>query len=71
MMYLHHLEPNKRVATAPHTDAWMSGERYGTVLTVGRKYVTIKGERSGRKFRFVIDNPDGFDMRVPGLGVLR
>lgn len=66
-MYLHQLQPRKRVATAPHTDAWMSGERYGTITVVGRKWVHVRGERSGRNFKFAIRGVGGFSPKVDGL----
>lgn len=39
---------NERVQTHPATDLWMSGDRYGTVVKIGRKYVHVKLDRSGR-----------------------
>ena len=45
-------EVNQRVRIHPATDLFMMGERYATVIAVGRKLVTIRGERSGRKFQF-------------------
>ncbi len=47
------LRPLDRVRIAPHTDLFMMGERYATVILTGRKWVTVQGERSGRKFRFL------------------
>jgi hypothetical protein len=44
-----------RVKIAPHTDLFMMGETYAKVIRVGRKLVTIEGERSGRTFKFRID----------------
>lgn len=43
----------QRVQTAPHTDAWMSGDRFGEVISVGHKWVQMRSERSGiiRRFR--------------------
>jgi hypothetical protein len=41
----------QRVKIMPHSDIFMMGERWGTVLTVGPKWVTVQGERSGRKFK--------------------
>ena len=34
----------------PHTDLFMQGERYGTVTFVGRKYLHITGQRSGKRW---------------------
>ena len=39
------------VEVAPHTDLFMRGERWGSVLKVGDKFATIKGHRSARTFR--------------------
>jgi hypothetical protein len=33
----------------------MMGELYGCVVSVGRKWVTVQGERSRRKFKFAIN----------------
>lgn len=49
----------QRVAIAAWTDLFMRGERYGEVVKVGRKYVHVKGDRSGRTFRFVNCDPHG------------
>jgi hypothetical protein len=32
----------------PHTDLFMRGERYGTITFVGRTYLHITGQRSGK-----------------------
>ncbi len=37
-----------RVELHPATDAWMQGDRFGTVSSVGRKYVRVTMDRSGR-----------------------
>lgn len=44
-----------RVRIRPHADLFMMGETHGKVIRIGRKLVTIEGERSGRKFKFRID----------------
>lgn len=41
-----------RVKIAPHSDIFMMGERYGEVTSIGRKWIHVKGERSGKSFRF-------------------
>jgi len=41
-----------RVQAHPATDAWMRGDRFGTVAAVGRKLVHVRMERSGRVLRF-------------------
>jgi hypothetical protein len=35
-----------RVELAPHTDAWMSGDRYGVVVGVGHKRLHVHMDRS-------------------------
>lgn len=37
-----------RVMAHPATDLWMSGDRYGTVVRIGRKWHSVKMDRSGR-----------------------
>lgn len=37
-----------RVALHPATDLWMMGARYGTVVCVGRKYVQVRLDATGR-----------------------
>lgn len=47
-MELSDFPPGTRVELSPATDAWMSGDRFGTVEPVkGRKYVSVKMDRSG------------------------
>lgn len=41
----------RRVAVDPASDWFMRGERFATVVTVGRKWITVRGERSGRTWR--------------------
>lgn len=41
-----------RVAIAPHSDFFMMGERFAEVTSIGRKWIHVKGERSGRSFKF-------------------
>lgn len=43
------------VEIAPHTDLFMRGERWGTVVKLGTKYAWIKGTRSKRTFRLTRD----------------
>jgi hypothetical protein len=45
---IHHFRAGMRVELHPATDAWMSGDRYGDVVKVGRKLVHVKMDRSGR-----------------------
>ena len=37
-----------RVQAHPATDCWMSGDMYGVVVKIGRKYVHVKMDRSQR-----------------------
>lgn len=41
----------ERVELHPGTDAWMAGDRVGTVESAGRKYVRVAMDRSGRTRR--------------------
>jgi hypothetical protein len=41
-----------RVAIAPHSDIFMMGERFGEVTSIGTKWIHVRGERSGKSFRF-------------------
>jgi hypothetical protein len=45
-----------RVESGTHTDAWMRGDRYGNVVKVGRTYVHVSMDRSGRTLRFRPEN---------------
>lgn len=45
-------KPNQRVKTLPHTDAWMKGDRYGTVERIGRLYVHVRMDVSNKVRRF-------------------
>lgn len=40
-----------RVALAAHTDWFMRGARYGDVITVGRKYLHVRLDMTGRIVR--------------------
>lgn len=46
------IQIGNRVQVSPATDAWMRGDRYGEVTGVGKKYVHIKMDRSGRTLKF-------------------
>ena len=45
-----------RVQAHPATDTWMRGDRFGTVVAIGRKYIRVRMDRSGRIVRFSADN---------------
>lgn len=53
-----------RVKFAAWTDVFMRGERYGEVVKTGTKYIHVKGERSGRTFRFGLET-DGLENTAP------
>lgn len=42
------MKTGDRVELHPATDAWMQGDRYGEVIKIGRKYIHVKMDRSGR-----------------------
>lgn len=63
----------KRVELHPATDAWMSGDRYGTIVKTTMRtanlidpresfvvFVTVKLDKSGRTVRFHESNIRGF-----------
>lgn len=66
MMYLWRAEVGVRVNTMPHTNVWLSGQRYGTITKVGRKWLHVKMD-SGRTHKFLIEGRDGFGPKVTGL----
>lgn len=41
-------EVGSRVELHPATDAWMQGDRFGEVAKIGRKWIHVKMEPSGR-----------------------
>lgn len=65
-MRLELAEPGVRVATLAHTDSWWQGLRYGTVTTVGRKWLHVRMD-DGRACKFRIVGTDGTYPRVPAL----
>jgi hypothetical protein len=44
----HSFRVGQRVALHPATDRWARGDRYGEVLRVGRKLISVKLDRSGQ-----------------------
>lgn len=42
----------QRVEVHPATDAWWMGDRFGTVAKLGRKWVHVAMDRSGRTRKF-------------------
>lgn len=53
---VHYFQVGSRVELHPSTDAWMAGDRYGTVKAIGRKYLHVHMDRSGRVRRVAFDN---------------
>ena len=41
-----------RIETHPATDAWMSGDRFGEVTKIGRKYIHVLMDRSEKTKQF-------------------
>lgn len=48
MMTTDSVREGSRVELHPRLDAWMMGDRFGTVQKIGRKYVHVLMDRSGR-----------------------
>lgn len=48
-----------RVQIGPHTDAWMRGDRFGTVTKIGRFYLHVALDHSGKTRKFVPENMIG------------
>jgi hypothetical protein len=48
-----------RVELHPATDAWMMGDRYGTVEKIGRFYLHVKMDRSGKVRKVSPENING------------
>lgn len=46
----------QRVQIHPAADAWMSGDRFGTIERVGRKYLSVRMDRSGHLLMFAPRN---------------
>lgn len=44
-------KPGDRVQLHPATDNWMRGDKYGDVVKLGRIFVMVKMDRSGRTLR--------------------
>lgn len=40
-----------RIELHPATDQWMRGERFGEVIRIGRKYVRVRMNATGRAYR--------------------
>jgi hypothetical protein len=51
-MEITELRVGDRIEMHPASDAWMRGDRFGEVLKVGRKLVTVKLDRSGYRLSY-------------------
>ena len=50
------LRLGRRVELHPATDAWMMGDRYGTIVKVNKSNVSIKMDKSGRTLKVTENN---------------
>jgi hypothetical protein len=50
------IKTGTRVQLHPATDAWMQGDRYGTIVKVGRKLISVKMDKSGRTLKQPLQN---------------
>lgn len=48
--------PGQRVQTHPATNAWMRGDRFGTVTSICRKHVRVHLDKSDRAVFFLPQN---------------
>jgi len=49
---------HKRVQVKPHLDCWMRGERYGRVVQVGKRWISVRMFATGRIREFSPANLD-------------
>lgn len=47
----------RRVQLHPATDRWMMGDRYGEIIKVGREYIYVKLDKSGKTIKFSQASP--------------
>lgn len=52
-----------RVQLHPATNLWMRGDRYGTIIKIGRLLVHLKMDKSGRTVRI---HPEGIAEVING-----
>jgi hypothetical protein len=50
------LKIGDRVESHPATDAWIFGDRYGTVVKITRTRAHVRMDRSGKVLRFTYEN---------------
>ncbi len=46
-------QPGQRVALHPATDAWMSGDRFGTVSSVRGRWLYVRMDKTDRVLRLI------------------
>jgi hypothetical protein len=56
MFTLNDFRKSHRVELHPATDAWMMGDRFGAITRIGRKYLSILMDRSGKVRKVTPDN---------------
>ncbi len=52
MSITHGFRTGDRVQIHPSTDHWMRGDRFGEIVAIGRLYITVALDRSGRTWAF-------------------
>lgn len=50
------LDVGRRAQLAPHTDAWMRGDRYGDIVGATKTHLRVKMDKSGRTLRIARSN---------------
>jgi hypothetical protein len=48
------MQPGDSVKILPHADLFMMGERFATIVKIGRLWIHVRGHRSGKVFKFHI-----------------
>lgn len=56
MYQLSDFKRGSRIRICPSSDWFMRGETHATVTTVGRKYLTVRGQLSNKSFRLHVDH---------------
>lgn len=55
-LLLSQFDVGDRIELSPATDAWMMGDRYGEVIRIGRFYLTVKMDTSGKERKVSPEN---------------
>ena len=45
-----------RIELKPHLNRWMMGDRFGTVVSIGRRYLHVEMDVSGKTINAVPEN---------------